>query len=424
MLAMVLGIGVLLGVPLGFTAWWWVDEMGRQDLRQRLDRVAEELLRQEDAGRVASTVDVAPFRLLLPADAHLELQYPTASGATARTSVGDPVQGPQVSESIALGDSGSITMRIPRNAVRAEQWTAIGTVTLAVIASVLAGTVTAAITAKRLADPLEDLAQRAGTMAQGDFHSAWRTHGIAELDRVSTALEVANREIATRLQREGEIVGEVSHQLRSRLTAIALRLDELSLHHDPGVVAEAEAAHEQVQRLSGELDDLIAASRASSSRPRHPIRVRDTLDPVIRDYTNLFAEADREIEVRYRGADVAYATASRLREAVSVLLDNALRHGAGCCRVEVDVADGSELVRVSVGDDGEGIDDAVVPLIFRRGFSARGSTGLGLSLARALVEADGGRLDLTTRRPPTFTILVPNRPATPRVTAPRRVEPR
>ncbi|MEH3154829.1 MAG: HAMP domain-containing sensor histidine kinase [Gordonia paraffinivorans] len=406
MLAMVVGIGVLLGLPLMVTAWWWIDDNAHQDLDQRLKRVSSELIDQESGDLAGQPLDVAPFRLLLPPYGRLELEYPSGDGIV-RTAVGDDIRGATVSESASLGDAGTVTMRIPLEEVRGDQWTAIGVVALILTASIAGGTVVAAVTAGRLADPLEDLADRASRMAQGDFHTAWRTHGIAELDRLAGALEVANREIALRLEREGEIVGEVSHQLRSRLTAIQLRLDELSLHPDPHVVEEAEAAHAQAERLNSELDELIAVSRDAGVRPTAPVAVDDTIDPLVHDFSDAFARQGREVVASYVGDRTAWATPSRLREAVSVLVDNALRHGAGRCTVEVSGLDGADLLRVTVRDEGSGVSDDLVPKIFRRGWSGGGSSGVGLSLARALIEADGGRLELTTRVPAAFTIVVP-----------------
>lgn len=407
MLAMVAGIGFLLGLPLMVSAWWWIDDNAHQDLDQRLKRVSSELIDQESGDlRTGRPLDVAPFRLLLPAEGRLELVYPSG-GAQVRTAVGDDLRGATVSESASLGDAGTVTMRIPLQNVRSDQWTAIGVVALILTASIAGGTAVAAVTAGRLADPLEELADRASRMAQGDFHSAWRTHGIAELDRLSSALEVANQEIALRLEREGEIVGEVSHQLRSRLTAIQLRLDELSLHPDTHVVEEAEAAHGQVERLNRELDELIAVSRNAGVRPTAPIEVDDTIDPLVHDFSDAFTRQGREIVASYVGGRSAWATPSRLREAVSVLVDNSLRHGAGRCTVDVSTLEVADLLRVTVRDEGSGVPDDLVPKIFRRGWSGGGSSGVGLSLARALIEADGGRLELTTRVPAAFTIVVP-----------------
>ncbi|NED60988.1 HAMP domain-containing histidine kinase, partial [Streptomyces sp. SID10244] len=220
-------------------------------------------------------------------------------------------------------------------------------------------------------------------MAKGDFRSEWKSYGISELDRVSRALGDANSEIALRLEREGEIVGDVSHQLRSRLTAIQLRLDELSLHEDPAVVGEAEAALEQVERLSRELDEMVAASRNDPAVPNQ-IDVEEMVRTLIGDFRTAFGAAGRSIAATFNGQTTAVsARPGRLREALSVLVDNALQHGAGTCRIHVDDLPSADMLRIIVADEGTGIDDDLVGLIFRRGFSAGRGNGVGLSLARA-----------------------------------------
>ena len=103
--------------------------------------------------------------------------------------------------------------------MREQQRRAVGAVSLLVLVSTLAGTAVAVVTAKRLSDPLRDVAGRAARLAEGDFRPDARRHHIPELDRVSDVLDSATVEIAGRLQREHLLVADVSHQLRSRLTA-------------------------------------------------------------------------------------------------------------------------------------------------------------------------------------------------------------
>jgi signal transduction histidine kinase len=109
--------------------------------------------------------------------------------------------------------------------------------------------------------------------------------------------------------------------------------------------------------------------------------------------------------MRVHGRPLARATRARLREAIGVLLDNALRHGMGT--VSISVRGNDATVAIEVNDSGAGVPDELVAHIFDRGVSGVGSTGVGLALARALVESDGGRLELSVPRPPTFTIFLP-----------------
>lgn len=414
MIAMLLAVGAALGIPLSVIAWWWVADSAHQTLDSRLKSISDQLIRTDD-GRDATLdptrLDAASLRALIPERGRLTLTYVGPDGHTAHRTVGE-IDGATMSDAIGLGDAGSLVLDIPLDEVRGDQLAAVGIVTIVVASSLAAGTVVAAVTAGRIADPVIDLADRASAMARGDFRSAWKTYGIFELDRVSRALGNANTEIALRLEREGEIVGDVSHQLRSRLTAIQLRLDELSLHDDPAVVAEAEAALDLIERLSAELDEMVAASRDDAGTPQ-AIDVTELLTRLVGDFENAFDAQGRAVTVEFSGEVQALsAQPGRLREAVSVLVDNALQHGGGRCRISVGEL-ASDMVRITVADEGDGVADDIAQLIFRRGFSTGrgtgvGGNGVGLSLARALVEADGGRLELTRRRPAVFSIVVPS----------------
>ncbi|HEY9313162.1 HAMP domain-containing sensor histidine kinase [Williamsia sp.] len=411
MIGMVVGIGLLLGVPLMFTAWWWVDDTVHKDLDNRLERISSELLRQEgEDGTVSGTLDREKFRLLVPDQGLLVMDFPqsTPAGPVQReVSIGTELEEAPVSESLALGEAGTLTLSIPQTQVRGRQWGAVGVVSLVVTISVIAGVVVASVTAGRLSDPLEEVAERAARMAQGDFGTAGRHYDIEELDRMSSALDAANSEIITRLEREGRIIGEVSHQLRSRLTAIRLRLDELSIHPDTAVVDEAEAALGQVERLANDLDELISAARGERVATLDPVAIPEQVARVVSDFHQAFEVRGRQLTAQTAGQAAARVTPTRLREALAVLVDNALQHGEGDTVVDTRELPGSGMIRISVSDQGPGVTDESAPHVFARGYSEGGSSGVGLSLARALIEADGGRLDLLHRRPPTFAIVVP-----------------
>ncbi|NUS43543.1 MAG: HAMP domain-containing histidine kinase [Mycobacteriaceae bacterium] len=409
-LAVVMLTTAALGLPLMYTAWLWVDQNSRRDLQVRLDRIATELRAQESGdGTISGPLQSESFDALIPAGGQLQVTYPTPAGEVTAT-LGAPHVPSPVTESLAMGKGGSLRMAINSHDLREVQESAVAGVALLALASMAAGTAVAVITAQRLSDPLRDVADRAARLGMGDFRRDSKRHAIPELDRVSEVLDAAAVEMAGRLKREHALVADVSHQLRSRLTAIRLRLDELSVHPDPDVVAESEEAMAQVDRLTDTIDELIKASRADAAAGRSMVSVVDELSDVVAEWRPRFADADRTLRLVGDRALSAPITATRLREAVTVLIDNALIHGGGGCTVRVRstsrIGHGDPVVRVDVADEGRGINNELAPHIFDRGFSGAGSTGVGLSLARALVEADGGRLQLQRRRPAMFSIFI------------------
>ncbi|WP_072687954.1 sensor histidine kinase [Rhodococcus marinonascens] len=419
-LAVVILTALLLGVPLIYTAWIWVEDLTRTDLQIRLDRMASEIVAKDGANDISEgSLLWDDLRLLTPPGGRLVVVYPTVDGDPAQVEIGESsVQSPLM-EARTISASGSLILEVPSSAMRTQQRQAIGAVGGLVLVSIAAGAVVAVATARRLSDPLRDVANRAARLAEGDFRPAPRRHGIPELDRVSDVLDAATHEMAGRLQRERALVADVSHQLRSRLTAVRLRLDELSEHPDPAVTAEAGEAMEQVDRLTLAIDELVRSSRSGITES--PISVIKELGAVIAEWKRPFEDSDRELLLLGDANVMASTTGSRLREAVAVLVDNALKHGDGSCTVAVRLIQGQShrgegtetssaheaMVCVEVFDEGAGVSNALAPHIFDRGFSGAGSTGVGLALARALIEADGGRLELQRRRPALFAIFVP-----------------
>ena len=99
------------------------------------------------------------------------------------------------------------------------------------------------------------------------------------------------------------------------------------------------------------------------------------------------------------------AAAGAVGQALDVLLDNALRHGAGPIRVVVESA--GDHGHLTVEDQGPGIDPEAGARLFERRGAGDGGHGIGLALARTLVQADGGRLDLVRASPASFRITLP-----------------
>ncbi|MGZ4519922.1 MAG: sensor histidine kinase [Mycobacteriaceae bacterium] len=430
---------LLLGLPLVFTTWHLVHDVTTADLSARLDRVAADLTAQEgEDNRIDGSLDLDRLRLALPADGRLEVIYPDSTGVLQRAVIGGPTVTDALAQRLDLGRNGSLTIEVPGEAVRTTQLQAAAVVLVVVLLSIGGGALISIVTARRLADPLLDVARRAARLGSGDFRVAPGRHGIPELDRVSDVLDSSAVELAALVQRERELVGDVSHQLRSRLTAVRLRLDELANHTDPAVVEESAAAMAQVDRLTDVVNDMVVASRAVRTAGAGTVDVAKELRELAGEWETLYADAERTLRVAISATAPARVNPARLRESVGVLLENALHHGAGEVRLtlrevpaRLDAEAGvarEPTALIEVADEGPGVPDELIPHVFDRGFSGSDSTGVGLALARALVETDGGRLELRRARPPVFalflTVSSPDVPPTQEPPEPAAREPR
>jgi signal transduction histidine kinase len=389
--------GVALGLPLGYTALQLVEGGARNELTTRAQGIAASIDDQIAGGQ---EVDLRPVEVGVPVGGHLVVALGGKVLEFGRTP-GEDV----LSVVVPMAQQGTVRLEVSKAPVRTTQYQVAGLVMLLVVLSVGTGTVVATVTARRLAEPLRHVASRATRLGAGDFRRDDRRHGVPELDLVSEALDRSAGALAQLVQRERELVGDVSHQLRSRLTALQLRLEALSLHPDPDAAGEARAALEQAERLAEVLDEMLAAARAARAVDAEPLDLASELRAIAEEWREPLRQVGRALRVRVPEGLLARATPARLREAIGVLLDNALRHGEGQVVVSARRDDGTVVVEVS--DSGTGVPDELAHHIFERGVSGRGSTGVGLALARALVDADGGRLELSTARPATFAVFLP-----------------
>lgn len=257
--------------------------------------------------------------------------------------------------------------------------------------------------ADRLGETLETLRQRVERLAGGDTRPSPLTTGIAEVDRLDEALVRGAQHTARRLASERDFAADASHQLRTPLTALLMRLEEIAATDDLGVVAEESTiAIAQVERLSRVVDDLMSRTR-SGVGASPAVSLDSVLASLQREWQPAFASARRSILVSgERGLGVR-ATPVALAQILTTLLENSLSHGRGT--VEIAARRSGPSVVIEVTDGGEGVPPAIAPHIFERSVSSTGS-GLGLSLARDLAEAAGGRLELVSARPAVFALFL------------------
>jgi signal transduction histidine kinase len=270
--------------------------------------------------------------------------------------------------------------------------------------------------ARRLARPLEQMARSARALGDGDFSVRSPRAGVAEIDAVGAALDATAARLGDLLSRERAFTANASHQLRTPLTGLRLGLETALERPGQDLRAAVVAAIAGTDRLHHTIDDLLALTRGHG-RTLEPLRLDDLLREVSLEWQQRLGAARRRLRVHVpTGLPALAASNAAVRQVLTVLVDNAVRHGAGT--VGVVVRRTGDAVAVDVSDEGGGI--AVDPdQLFAARAPRPGGHGIGLPLARDLSEADGGRLVLTRAAPPTFTLLlrVPgdrDRPAAPR----------
>jgi signal transduction histidine kinase len=381
---------VVLGVPLG--------AVERARLRQDSTSALE-----HEADAAAGAIDDRLERHQRITPAQLRSFIPPAHRITVTTRGGRPIStGPPIGEALRARAGAALAGTIVAEAPIAEldarvrrEWLLIAALSLG---GVLTAVALAALQARRLARPLEAIAQRSAQLGDGDFSIRAGHFGVPEIDAIAQGLDSSAGRIAELVAREREFSANVSHQLRTPLTALRLRLER----------SELDAALSETDRLEATIADLLAHARQASAGSAVTVNLGAVAHEHAARWRPVFAGSRRTLDVVAGKNVLARASRGTVGQVLDVLLDNALRHGRGPARIAV-AADG-RVARVTVADAGPGVAAQERDRIFERGASHAGGTGIGLHLARTLAQADQGTLRVLDGEPTRFELRLP-RPA-------------
>jgi len=278
-------------------------------------------------------------------------------------------------------------------------------VVLASAGAFLVGIAMARWQARRLSTPLVLLAASAEQLGTGQTRPQLEPSGMEEIDLVAMELGRSADRMAARLAVERQFAADASHQLRTPLTALMMRLEEIMAASDQQeVTEEAQISLEQVERLVSVVDDLLARSRQAEGGTTEPVRLIEVVEQQKDEWGPSYEAAGRELIFKVEDDVLLLASPGALAQVLATLLENSLHHGAGATTVQA--RESASAVVIEVSDEGPGVSDELAPRVFEREVTSGDGTGLGLALARDLVTADGGRLELAQRRPPVFQVFL------------------
>lgn len=228
--------------------------------------------------------------------------------------------------------------------------------------------------------------------------------GVYEIDQSVRNLYSAATDAQRRLDAERTLAADVSHQLRSPLTALSLRLEQISQDtKDTNVHEDSKAAISQVDRLVKLVEGLLTTWRSTTDRDLDEISVTDLLFAARDRWQAKVHSSNREIVVECEPNLFALGTLEVQDLVLSVLIENSLQHGGGTIRISA--RDYQSWVLIEVKDEGDGISQDVESILMTQG-ATTGGTGLGLAWARNQVASDGGRLELRSLKPAVFGVFL------------------
>jgi signal transduction histidine kinase len=295
---------------------------------------------------------------------------------------------------------GAVRVSASRESVQASvhrSWLRLGLIGVAVVAAAL---VLAWVLAGTVARPLARLRDTAARLGGGDLDARASPEGPKDLSAVASSFNRMADALASNLRAQRDFVANASHQLRTPLTGLKLRLE--AIRAEGGSAADnAGKAEAELDRLEALVGDLLELARASTVSPTGTtIDLADVAEAAVERWSAQAAEASQSIALGKSERSRIFADPGDLAHVVDNLVENALRYCPPGTRISVETASSHGRYALIVADDGPGIPADERSRVFERfyrGSNGRQSspgTGLGLAIVAELAERWGGEARL------------------------------
>jgi two-component system, OmpR family, sensor kinase len=264
------------------------------------------------------------------------------------------------------------------------------------------GLLAGGLLAGQIGRPLRRLEAVARRVAQGDLQARAEVEGSLEQRSLSNSFNDMTSRMARLLNAQRDFVADASHQLRTPLTGLRLRLEEArALSDRPDAIVELDAAMAELDRLSHTVDELLLLSRGGErSAAATRVDVADLAAAAARRWQPQASERSIALVHRREGdAGSVWAARVDLDRALDALIENALRYSPAGQTVAIATAPR----RIEVRDRGAGVAADERELVFERfrrgsaGIAGSAGHGLGLAIARELAREWGGEVTLQPR---------------------------
>lgn len=312
---------------------------------------------------------------------------------------------------------GAVRLSQEMGSVEAEirqSWIGLGLLGLAVVA---VGVGLAWILATTLMRPVRTLESTATRLGRGDLDARAPIEGPAEVASLASSFNRTADALASNIVAQRDFLANASHQLRTPLTGIKLRLE--GIREEGGFAArQAERIEGEVDRLNELVDDLLQLARAASAESTgQKVDLSVAARSAVERWSSPAAAAGQAIALEADGSCLAWADPESVAHVLDNLIENAIRYCPAGSHVVVTVAEENGRPAVIVSDDGPGIPANEKDRIFERfyrgstGRSAGAGSGLGLPIVAETIRRWGGEIRLLDR-PGTTIEAAFDRPST------------
>lgn len=263
--------------------------------------------------------------------------------------------------------------------------------------------------ARTITRPLQELTGAAQRMAKGELGQTVRVGSRDEVGELASAFNQMSTDLKRSDQIRRQMTADIAHELRNPLTVIGGYLDAMRIGDLQPTPKRLDAVYDEIQQLERIVEDLRTLSLADAGAlvlNRQTVSPRELLQRVATRYAPGDAQAGGALQKKIALSVQADPSLpglniddARMTQVLDNIVTNALHHTHEGGQVNLSAETHSDRVQIRVRDTGEGIAPDDLPRIFERFYrgdrarpASEGSSGLGLAIAKALVEAHGGKI--------------------------------
>lgn len=295
--------------------------------------------------------------------------------------------------------------RIPPRTRAQEQFlqTASFTIGFAAVGAALVSVVLGIFLARTITRPVSELTRAARRMAKGELAQRVNVHSRDEVGELAAAFNQMSADLARADQVRRQMTADIAHELRNPLTVVGGYLDAMRAGDLQPTPARLEAVYGEIQNLEHLVEDLRTLSLADAGvlvLNHQPLAPRELLNRVAARYEQQAEKKKITLTIQAAGGlpEISVDEA-RMMQVLSNLVSNALRHTPMQGEIRLSAATTGSALRFAVADTGEGIPADDLGRVFERfyrgdpaRYGGEGEAGLGLAIAKAFVEAHGGKI--------------------------------
>jgi signal transduction histidine kinase len=296
---------------------------------------------------------------------------------------------------------GALLPRDPKEDAYLEQTSR--AIVVGAVGGTLVALILAIVLAATLTRPLRELTAATRAVAKGEVHQV-SVRSRDELGQLAASFNQMSADLASSAEARRQMTADIAHDLRTPLTVITGYLESLRDGVLKPTPARFEVLYNEARHLQRLVEDLRTLSLADAGElplNKQPVSPRALLERAAESFRQQADQKGISLEVQAaEGLPTVAVDAERMMQVMGNLLTNALRYTPGGGAIRLLAVSGRNEVSITVQDSGAGISAAALPHVFDRFYrgddsrrDSDGESGLGLAIARSLVNAQGGEIN-------------------------------